>query len=455
MLIDKVKKFIDEHRLFEKGEKVLVAVSGGIDSVVLLDLLVNLSPSYDFKLHVIHLDHGIRGLDSYEDALFVEKLALKYGLNFTIGRSDARLGRKGETLEESARKVRYSFFKRCLETVGANKIALAHNADDQVETVLMRIIRGTGPLGLCGMRPKTSFYVRPLLKVWRSEIEAYSSEKGLDYRTDITNYDPYYFRNRIRYLLLPILESYNPSIKEGLLRLSELMWMERDFVDSFIEAEFERSLLLQKEGEICFNSGALRANRFLFSEIIRRAIESLVGDFYGFSKEDIDSVWDKGKGVFNLPRQVVVKDDGEKICVFLRRQGEFLKREEWLFELNVPGVTKVPRGIIKAEYVSCFRKSTSEFEAFLDVDKLKFPLFVRNRKGGDRIQPLGMKGRKKLKKLFAEASIPIEERDEIPIVVDRDGDIVWVGGVKIAEKVKVDENSKRILHLVYLRGDSD
>lgn len=454
MLIEKVRKFIDEHKLFEKGEKVLVAVSGGIDSVVLLDLLVELSSLYDFKLHVVHLDHAIRGVDSYEDALFVQELALKYGLDFTVGRSDAKLSKVGETLEESARRVRYNFLRRCLETLNADKVALAHNADDQVETLLMRILRGTGPSGLCGMRPNTPPYVRPLLCVWRCEIEAYALEKNLNYRVDMTNYDPHYFRNRIRHLLFPILERYSPSFKKSLLRLSELMWMERNFIDNLIWKEFEGNVLLKKEDGFCFKAESLRSEKFIFYEIIRKAIEKLQGNVFGFSKEDIDLIWEKGKGVYDLPNFIRVRDDGEKICISLVSLKKPFSKY-WSFELKVPGVTKIPGGLIISEYVSYFRKTEDESEAFLDAEKLKFPLYVRNRREGDRIQPLGMKGRKKLKKLLAEASVPLEERDNIPIVVDGDGDIVWVGGIRVAEKAKVDDNSRNILHLLYLRGDLD
>ncbi len=449
MILEKVKGLIEEYNLFEKGERVLVAVSGGVDSVTLLHVLVELSPLYKLNLHVIHLDHKIRGIDSYEDSLFVQDLALKYGLNFTIGRKDAKAERKGESPEESARRVRYDFFRRCLESLKADKIALAHNADDQVETILMRLLRGTGPAGLCGMRPKSPPYVRPLLKVWRSEIEKYASEKGLSYRTDLTNYDLRYFRNRIRHLLIPTLREYNPHFKEALLRLSELMWLEREFIDALIEESFEKEAVIERKG-YCFKSSTLRKNRFLFLETIRKAIEKLRGNLFGFSKEDLEKIWKNGIGVYILPKEIEIRDDGNKICIKLKEQKKSFKNM-WLFELQVPGDTEIPSGIIKANYVSQFKKPTSENEAFIDADKVKFPLFVRNRREGDRIQPIGMKGMKKLKKLLAEAHIPQEEKDNIPIVVDSNGDIIWIAGVKLSEKAKVDQKSERILHLIYVR----
>ncbi len=446
MLIEKVKQTIKEYGLFKRGDRVLVGVSGGIDSVVLLDVLVKLSPTYDICLHVVHLDHMIRGEDSYDDSLFVQRLALKYGLGCTVSRNDARLLEKGESLEESARRVRYAFFNRCLKALSADKIALAHNADDQVETVLMRILRGTGPKGICGMRPDAFPYVRPLLKVWRSEIENYVRQNGLSYRVDITNYDTHYLRNKIRHVLLPALKEYNPSVREAIFRLAELMWLERDFVDRAVEEFFEQ-VALPGDDSYCFRVETLKKNRFLFFEVLREAIRRLKGSLYGFFKEDLDAVWDRGEGAYDLPKGIRIEYGKEKICVFLRK--ESIKDGDWFQELKVPGMTVIPSGKIIAEYVSFFRKPSSEREAFIDVEKVKLPLFVRNRRAGDRIQPLGMKGSKKLKKLLAEAGIPLEERDKVPVIVDSEGDIIWVGGIRLSEKGKVDSSTQRILRLVY------
>ncbi len=446
MLIEKVKQTIEEYGLFKRGDRVLVGVSGGIDSVVLLDVLVELSPAYDMCLHVVHLDHMIRGEDSYEDSLFVQHLALKYGLGCTISRNDARLLKKGESLEESARRVRYAFFNRCLKALSADKIALAHNADDQVETVLMRILRGTGPRGICGMRPDAFPYVRPLLKVWRSEIESYVRQKGLSYRVDITNYDTHYLRNKIRHVLLPVLSEYNPSVKKAIFRLAELMWLERDFVDRAVEEFFDR-VASRGENSYCFRVKDLRENRFLFFEVLREAIRRLKGSLYGFSKEDLNAVWERGEGAYDLPKEVRIEYGKEKICVFLRK--ESIKDRDWFQRIKIPGITEIPSGKIIAEYVSSFRKPSSEREAFIDVEKVKLPLFVRNRRAGDRIQPLGMRGSKKLKKLLAEAGVPLEKRDKVPVIVDSEGDIIWVGGVRLSEKGKIEPSTRVILHLVY------
>lgn len=448
MLLQRLLEFIDEFKLIQRGEKILVAVSGGVDSVVLLDLLVELSSLYDLRLHVIHLDHKIRGADSYDDALFVQELSLKYGLDFTIGRSDARLTERGESLEESARRIRHTFFKRCLETLKADKIALAHTADDQIETILMRILRGTGPAGLCGMRPISPPYIRPLLKTWRSEIEEYALQKGLRYRVDLTNYDLHYLRNHIRHILIPMLKEANPAFKDSLLRLSELMWLERDFIEDLLEEKLKEGK--REENKYCFESRILRENKFIFLETLRKAIEKLCRSFYGFSKEDLDRVWRGGQRIYNLPKGIKIKDNGKEICIYFK-ETNIRQKEDWAINVNIPGITEIPGGIITASYVSYFTKPDSENEAFIDLDKVKLPLLVRNRRKGDKIRPIGMKGTKKLKKLLSEASIPLEERDRIPIIVDSEGDIIWVAGVKLSEKAKIEKDSRNILHLVYTK----
>ncbi|RME37472.1 MAG: tRNA lysidine(34) synthetase TilS, partial [Thermoflexia bacterium] len=244
-LLDEVREFIQRHRLLTPGDRVVVGVSGGPDSLCLLHLMLRMQEEYSLALHVAHLHHGARGEDADADAAFVADLARKWGLPVTVERVDVPAVARAHKLafEEAARRVRYGFLAHVAGQVGATKVAVGHNADDQAETVLMHFLRGAGPAGLRGMRPATPLseyrlleqgspfllppvlptLIRPLLAIPRKRIEAYCAEHGLQPRLDRSNLDTTYFRNRLRHELLPLLETYNPNIRRRLLHTAEVI----------------------------------------------------------------------------------------------------------------------------------------------------------------------------------------------------------------------------------------
>jgi len=322
-----VLAFIREHRLVQSGEPLLVGVSGGPDSVCLLHLLAQLRRDLGISLHVAHLNHMLRGGESHDDAEYVVKMAGCLGLGVTVEERDVRSYRARHhlSLEDAARRLRYRFFAAVADEVGAGAVAVGHTADDQVETVLMRLIRGAGARGLQGMRPASKWHsaggqaltvVRPLLGVTRQRTEAYCRDHSLDPRRDSSNLLADRMRNRVRHELLPLLRSYNPRIDEALLRTAESLAGEASLAEDQVSrawpqvvAQDGAAFLLHREG---FRALPPAVQRHLLREVVRR----LLGDLEDVEWKHIERMrtgFDlrRGKRVV-LPRRltlVVEKDD--------------------------------------------------------------------------------------------------------------------------------------------------
>ncbi|MCK4244350.1 MAG: tRNA lysidine(34) synthetase TilS, partial [Candidatus Omnitrophica bacterium] len=305
-LLPKVNQTIKRYSLIEKGDRVLLGVSGGPDSVALLHLLSRLKKRLKFSLLLCHLNHGLRK-EAGEDARFVKELANSFSLPITVGKRDLSKARKS-SLEEKARDARYQFFAQVAKKYRVNRIALGHNLDDQAETILLRIIRGTGLLGLGGIKVKRSLednpgvqIIRPLLKVGREQILDYLKERKLSFVTDSSNISPVYLRNRIRAELLPLLSEYNPQIKESLAKLA--IACQEDF--AFIEktaASFLDKILKRKEQKLIIKIKEFsKTPQNLQKEILRVAIKSLAKKPLTFSAiESLQSLITKGKGRSSL-----------------------------------------------------------------------------------------------------------------------------------------------------------
>ncbi len=301
MILDKVKGAIRKYNLISKGDLVLVAVSGGADSVCLLYLLKGLSRKMSFRLHVAHLDHMLRR-DSGRDVQFVDSLTRKLKLPITIGRLNVRaLDRKG-SLEEVAREARLDFLFKVAKGIGAEKIALAHNLDDQAETVLMRLLRGTGLLGLSGISPKRNFQgftvIRPLIGVQRREIKAFLNKRGVDACIDKTNLKNIYFRNKVRNNLIPLLEKeYNPNVKELLSNMAEMIALDYDYLEGIA-----LRLVKGKPGLVVL-SGFLKLHPAIQRLVLRLNIAQLQGSTRRISYQHIREIEDL---IFNRPKNSIV-----------------------------------------------------------------------------------------------------------------------------------------------------
>lgn len=420
-------------KMLEPGENLLVGVSGGPDSVALLDVLVKSG----WRPHVCHLNHQLRGAESDADAEFVRQLAAQYGLPSTIESCQV------EGDEDSARRARHEFFARVTARTGIRKLALAHTADDQVETFLLRLLRGAGVPGLIGIWPErqlgTLRVVRPLLKIRRVEVLEYLSAQGLKCRVDSSNADTKFTRNRIRHELLPLLErEYNPAIRDVLLNTAEILRDEDFYLLHHVAQRFYMA--------VCQNDAVnVKALANCPVAVQRRVLRFwLGGDSESgprFTFEHIESVrgaalGDSPSAEINLPEDLVVYREYEWLQKAQRKDIEPVCGH---WPLSLAGETVI--GELGAKFV------VGEGGERFDVDALGDGLFVRTWENGDRFQPLGMCETKKLQDFFVDEKVPRRRRGRVPLVCTADGRIAWVVGHRIAEPFKVTDGTRRTVHL--------
>src|SRR5258705_8727426 len=379
---------IEGYDLIRKGETALCAVSGGPDSVALLMILkeINEMQGVGWKIHIAHFNHGLRGKEADADEVFVKSLAEKLQLPFHRGQSDVKALRKEEglSLEEAARKARYAWLREAALGLGAEdkglKIALGHNLDDQAETILHRIIRGTGLRGLKGMAPirrlskKHDLYVvRPLIEVERYEIESFLKDRRLEFRTDATNADVSLTRNRLRRKLIPTIEKeFNPRDKTALVKLAQTAGAFYLLLREIADEVYENTKMLGGEDEVC-----LSVEEFAK---LPPAIQTVI-------------------------KKLSIRIDAEVL------EGKIIGLKDYI-------------------------KNKDYTEEILDLDKIQGPLMVRVRKMGDTFNPLGARGRTKLKKFFIDAKVPKTMRDRVPLVSDKSR-ILWVVGYRLADDVRI------------------
>jgi len=456
-VLDKVRETINKFQMFAKGDLVLLGVSGGPDSVALTHVMNKLREELGLSLHIAHLNHMFRGREAEEDAVFVKNLARKMGISCTVEKIDVPKIAAKEHLspEEAARKVRYEFLSRVAGTIGAHKIAVGHNADDRAETVLLHLIRGTGPEGLEGIKPKYKSIVRPLLEVRRSEIEKYCFDNGLEFRIDSTNRELIYMRNKVRHHLIPILKEYNSNIVEVLNRTAEIIRSENEYMEGEGRRAYESTVFLEDYDKIELGIEIfLNLHAAIQRRLLRYCYMVLTGKEEGLEFQHIErtrrfiSAGAPGKKL-ELPEGIVVE---RSYNFFIFRKKEAAEKTEWRCrEISVPGRTYIPEiekhiitKIIPADEVGRDFLSAPDHAAYMDMDKLQFPLYVRPRCEGDSFQPLGLPGKKKVKDILIDAKIPRDRRSKIPVVLDQRG-IVWLAGFRIDERVKITDSTRKVL----------
>ena len=454
MLLERVKETIERYAMLEQGEPVLVAVSGGVDSVVLLDILCRLAAEYTLKLTIAHLDHGLRGEEAREDARFVAHLARKEKLSLIEKKLDVAKFSKEKRIgiEEGARLLRRDFLSAAADEVGAAKIALGHTQNDRGETMLFNLIRGAGPTGLVGIRPVNRSLIRPLIEVSREEILSYARSRDLPWREDLTNQDLSFSRNRIRHRILPLLREMNPRILAALQRTANLLAEQELALDDLLAPLWVEVLIVQAEDRIVLQRGRLsQRSKGVQALLLRRGIGRLRGDLQGIEKVHIDALLDlvasqRTHGKLDLPG-FVARFQGDELTL-----GEEQMDNPLSFEVPVAlGRTKIPSlGIsldlsIEDRIGSGESQITADREVEVaDADRVQFPLHVRGRRPGDRFAPLGLGGEKKLKDFYIDERVPFYDRDRVPLLCDQQK-IIWIVGLRLSDAVRVTLETKKVL----------
>ncbi|MBQ2661333.1 MAG: hypoxanthine phosphoribosyltransferase [Clostridia bacterium] len=448
-MLEKVIRAISEYELLKKGQGVVVGLSGGADSVALLVSLLACSKKMELSVYAAHLNHCIRGESAKADEQFVRELCEFYGVPLFCESIDVPYlaSRNGETLEQAGRNVRYDFLERARIKFGADKIAVAHHMDDQAESIMLHLTRGSGLLGLGGMQVKRGNIIRPLLFVRRAQIEAYLAENGIVYHTDETNLVADSSRNKLRLEVIPYIEkNMNSAIVPTLCRLGELLRRDEDYLD----AEAKEALNRARRGA-GFDRKMISALHFAIkSRVIRLALAEIgaVTDIEFIHIESIIALLDARTGArLDLPQcQAWISYDK----IFF---GRIKSGEEFSYPLIIGGVTRTPLGTFEAKLIDMCRIEENPYVAYLDADEAeKLELCVRTRKQGDRFFPLGAPGTKKLKDFFIDKKVPREERGMA--LVCAGNEVCFVPGFTISENLKVNENTKKILCIKYYDNKS-
>jgi len=455
-LENKVLSVVERHDMLDSGEKVLVAVSGGVDSMVLLLILRSLP--LELKLHVFHLNHGLRP-EAEEEARLVAGVCKNWALPCLVERVELPKSAKGGSVQSRARRVRYRLLAKAAREAGADKIALGHQANDQVETVLMRFLTGAGPEGLSGIPPVRGRYIRPLLEVGREEILAYAREKNLVWAEDASNRKTIYLRNRIRHRLIPyLLREYQPRLEE---RLQETAFVLREWTEFMADAVAKTLEEWQVDpGKECF---AVPVERWLSLPVgLRRAVFRRL--FFCAARAGARPEFKHSEAVLHLlagengkriilPGEVECKKENN--LLFIGPRQEKKKTAAFRYRLTIPGRTVLPgeRGLVETAWVP--RSAVPEDwqriscrEVFLDREKIVSLLYLRTRRPGDRFHPLGLDGSKKLKDFFIDGKIPRPQRDEILLLVDGKDRILWVAG-RPDERARVTGRTREVLYLQF------
>lgn len=478
-----VRRAIAKHELIERDSTVVVGVSGGADSVCLLHALKTLAPEYHLQLHVAHLDHQLRGEAARADADFVRDLAQRWGLPHSIESRDvAAFARHHKlSLEEAARQVRYAFLLDVAQSVGSETIAVAHHADDQTESVLMHFLRGSGLAGLRGMLPKTKLLeigswkleaaakdvelIRPLLAVPRADIEAYCAQHALPFKTDATNTDTTYFRNRLRHELLPLLETYNPNIRSVLRRTADVVQADYELLEAHRNFAWDMTLLAETDTAITFSLSAWREQPIGTQRaLLRRAIHQLrasLRDINFVHVEDAIEVLARATtgDQVTLPQNLILEVSYDEFTIAPRDQ---LTVPDWpqlpegftSLAVTVPGLTPLPESEWILEATLAAEKPaelSGGFTAYLDADLLSGSLHLRPRQSADRFQPHGQPSPLRLKDWLISVKVPRLVRDRLPLLAAGEH-IAWVPGVRVGQPFIVTAQTRRIVKLIFRKA---
>jgi tRNA(Ile)-lysidine synthase len=474
-MINKVRAIIDKYQMVNPGERIVVAVSGGPDSIALLQILSMLSNEYGIELIAAHINHGLRGVNSDEEERFTGLFSASLGIPFESKSADIKaLSReRGNSVEETGREERYKFLTRVAQRYDAQKIAVGHHLHDHVETVLMNVMRGCGIEGLRGILPvRDGIIIRPLISSTRDEILSFLDIQGISYRNDGSNFDNVCLRNKIRNRLIPLLKvQYNPNIETSLAHLSEIAGQEDAYLQEVVDRALSRIEVDDVQGKKITLTIApfLQLHEAIQRRIIKVLLERLAvpGKAIGYVhiKSILNLMRHASSGArMSLPGSIAIRREyGELVLVGNRSvDGVKARRSEsgglhygetggadFSYEVMIPGRldivelgTVITFGFV--EKIPFRRYSEKPTVIYLDYDKLSLPLCIRNRRPGDRIQPLGMEGSKKIKSYLIDKKMPRHLRMKIPLLVDRES-VLWIVGMAMSERIKITDKTLTVV----------
>jgi len=459
-LIEKFQQNLLMENLAERDDGILLAVSGGIDSTVLLDLFSRVQERFNFKLQVIHINHALRGDESDADAEAVMKFSQEYHLKCIQKRVDTRsfAFENKMSIEEGARVLRYRFYDDMLRTTQFKKVATAHNADDQAETILDHLMRGSGIRGLAGMSIRRDHYIRPLLNISRKEIEAYAGERKIRFQIDSSNWELKYKRNRIRHELIPyIRRHFNAQISPVLLRSGEIFRQTEDYLMMQAQSALQRCLISTKAHETILNLPTFLSNVSILQQyIIFNILEKL-----GIQKSVI-----RHQTMQRILELAQVRISGNRVRITENWEA-LISRDEFVFhrrhfeDFSMDVQTDKSYFLFSGEVT--FRTQLIDYTdqidfisldpnvEYIDYDKVKSAMHLRNPQKGDRFRPLNMRGEKKLSDFFIDEKVPNYLRGRVPVLESSDG-IIWVCGYRIDDRYKITEKTRRVLRLEICEG---
>ena len=478
-----IASYIEQHHLLPTEGTVVVAVSGGADSLCLLHILNRLcGPEKRYppvRLHVAHLNHQLRGEESERDATYVAHIANLWGLPISIGTVDVpQLARsKHLSLEEAARVARYRFLREVAHAQTGQTIAVAHHADDQVETLLLHLLRGGGLASMVAMQPRQGDIIRPLLAVHRSAILAYCREHAIVAVEDSSNADTHFLRNRVRHELLPIMESMNPAIRATLLRNVEVASVDMHYIETQVDAIWPDIVLTEQSGSFTLSVLALLAlplslQRHLLRRLTARLCSGqspLEPRHYTLIEQFLRHDNNGEERILQLPAQLRLKRTLNTVCIYQAVEDSSPNfsastAEEWLAipghiavqgtpwlamaEVVAEDITRhVLQALAREDWPAVWRLlPTNRHTVYIDGDNVDTVLMVRTRRPGDRIHPLGMAHEKKVQDILVDEHIARVERGSIPLFFSG-GRCIWLAGVCIADFVRLTNTTRRIVRL--------